>query len=126
MAAAVVGAGSRLRLWLRVPVQPGLRLPVDWSLCSLFIATTVLPLGLLTLWSAWTLGALVSLPVALAEPFFYEARVYHLGLPWQALLERGLRAHPENPFAAFPPLAQLLSLAPLAVGLDRVPAMLHW
>lgn len=150
----LAAGGARLRGVLRLPVRPGLRLPVDLLLGSWVLATTVLLLGLARLWfpallvgaaaalaaggrwrrAGWryelatlaALGALASLPLALAEPFFYDALVYHLGLPWQALLERGLRAHPENLFAAFPPLAQLLSAAPLAVGLDRVPAVLHW
>lgn len=154
MAAAIIGAGSRLRRWLRLPVQPLLRLPLDWSLGSLAIAVGVLLIGLLRLWSVWTLGAVVAvgvlagrwpriryhwvtvvaaaiggvaaIPVALASPFFYDALVYHLGLPWQALLEHGLRAHPEDLFSAFPPLAQLLYAPMLAVGLDRAPALLHW
>jgi hypothetical protein len=71
-------------------------------------------------------GGTVSLPVALAPPFFYDALVYHLGLPWQALLEGGWRGHPENLFSAFPPMAQILALPPLGFGLVRVPAMLHW
>src|SRR4030042_5803707 len=138
----------------RLPVGPRLRLPVDFLLGSWVLAAIVLLLGIAHWWfrgvligatvalaalgrwqrTGWrgdvlalpVLGALLALPVALAEPFFYDALVYHLGLPWQALLEGGLRAHPENLFAAFPPLAQLLSAAPLAVGLDRLPAVLHW
>jgi hypothetical protein len=69
--------------------------------------------------------AVLLLPVALAPPFFYDALVYHLALPWQALLEGRIAAHPENVFAAFPPLAQLIYAGPLAAGLDRVPALLH-
>ena len=154
LAVALAAGGARLRSVFRLPVRPGLRLPVDLLLGSWVLATTVVLLGLARLWfpsllvgaaaalaaggrwrrAGWrcellalpALGALVALPVALAEPFFYDALVYHLGLPWQALLERGLHAHPEDLFAAFPPLAQLLSAAPLAVGLDRVPAVLHW
>jgi hypothetical protein len=83
------------------------RWPVPWTLLVLAV-----PLVLL-------------LPVALAPPFFYDALVYHLGLPWQALLERGWRPHPENLYATMPPLAQSLALPPLAVGWERVPALLH-
>ena len=154
MAAAVLGAGSRLRFWLRVPVQPGLRLPVDWCLGSLFVGVAVLLLGLPRLWSALTLGAvvgggiaagrwrrsgyrwsmavagavggLVAAPVALTAPFFYDALVYHLGLPWQALVEFGLRSHPEDLFSSFPPLAQLLYAPLLALGFEHAPALLHW
>ncbi|OFV79982.1 MAG: hypothetical protein A2Y78_12055 [Acidobacteria bacterium RBG_13_68_16] len=154
LAAALVAVGARFRGLLRLPVGPRLRLPVDFLLGSWVLAVIVLLLGIAHWWfrgvligatvalaalgrwqrTGWrwdvlalpVLGALLALPVALAEPFFYDALVYHLGLPWQALLEGGLRAHPENLFAAFPPLAQLLSAAPLAVGLDRLPAVLHW
>jgi hypothetical protein len=69
---------------------------------------------------------LIALPVALAPPFFYDALVYHLGLPWQALLEGGLRGHSEDLFSTFPPLAQLMAAIPLSLGLDRAPALLHW
>lgn len=66
-----------------------------------------------------------ALPAAAAFPFFYDAWVYHLGLPWQALLEHGFHTHPENLFSTFPPLAQLVALPALAAGLLRVPALLH-
>jgi len=153
MAAALLGAGSRLRRWLRVAVRPTLRLVLDWSFGSLALAAVVLVLGVLQLWSAWTLGAVVAggialgawrrsryrwlalvppalgagvaLPVALAAPFFYDALVYHLGLPWQAIAEHGLRAHAEDVFSAFPPLVQFLYAPLLALGLDRAPAVLH-
>jgi hypothetical protein len=152
--AAILAAGCRLRLWIRVAVEPGLRFPVDWALGSLLIAGTVAVLGVLRLWSPWTLcgvvaaglalarwrrpgyrwsvlvpgalGGVLTFPIALAPPFFYDALVYHLGLPWQGLLEHGLRPHPENVFAAFPPLAQLLYAPALAVGVERAPALLHW
>jgi hypothetical protein len=153
-AAAALAAGCRLRQWLRTPVEPGLRLPVDWSLGSMVLAAAVLVLGVLGLWSPWTLavvvvaalaagrwrrrgyrwsalvpgvvGGALTLPIALAPPFFYDALVYHLGLPWQAILEHGLHAHPEDLFAAFPPLAQLLYAPFLALGVERAPALLHW
>jgi len=149
-----VATGARLRGFLRLPVWPGLRPPVDLLLGSWVVAVVVLLLGIAHWWfpgvlvgatvalaalgrwrgAGWrwdvlalpVLGALVALPVALAAPFFYDALVYHLGLPWQGLLERGVHAHPEDLFAAFPPLAQLLSAVPLALGLERVPAVLHW
>jgi len=150
----LAAGGARLRAVLRLAVRPGVRLPVDLLLGSWVLATAVMLLGLARAWfppvlvavavvvgvagrwrrTGWrwqalslpALGALVALPVALAQPFFYDALVYHLGLPWQALLEHGLRGHPEDLFAAFPPLAQLLSAVPLALALDRVPAVLHW
>jgi hypothetical protein len=153
MAVTLAAGGARLRRWLRLPVRAGLQFPVNLLLGSWALAAVVLLLGLAHLWFPWVLvgaavalalvgrwrpgwrwrgllpplvGALVALPVALADPFFYDALVYHLGLPWQALLEHGLHPHPEDLFAAFPPLAQLLAAPPLALGLDRAPAVLHW
>jgi hypothetical protein len=70
-------------------------------------------------------AGVLALPAAAAFPFFYDAWVYQLGLPWQALMEHGFRAHPENLFSTFPPLAQLVALPELATGLLRVPALLH-
>ena len=153
-AVALAAGGSRLRSVFRLPVRPGLRLSVDLLLGSWGLAVVVLLLGIAHWWSpgvlvgatvalaalgrwrraGWrwdvlalpAIGALLALPLALAEPFFHDALVYHLGLPWQALLEGGLHPHPEDLFAAFPPLAQLLAAVPIGLGLDRVPAVLHW
>jgi hypothetical protein len=154
LAAALAATGARLRALVRVPVWPGLRLPVDFLLGSWALGLAVELLGLARAWlpgvlvataavlaisgrwrgNGWrwsvlglpALGAMVALPVSLAPPFFYDALVYHLGLPWQAVLDHGLRAHPEDVFAAFPPLAQLVSAVPLGLGLERAPAVLHW
>lgn len=154
LAVMLVATGARLRALLRLPVWPDLRLSVDLLVGSWALGVVVLLLGIAHLWfpaslaavtvvlaalgrwrrAGWrwgvvvlpVLGALVALPVALSAPFFYDALVYHLGLPWQGLLEHGVRAHPENLFAAFPPLVQLISAVPLALGLERVPAVLHW
>jgi hypothetical protein len=70
--------------------------------------------------------AAVLLPIALGPPFFYDALVYHLGLPWQALKDGALAAHPEDLFSTFPPLAQLIYAQPVALGSDQVPALLHF
>ncbi len=152
--AILLAAGFRLRTWARLPVAPGARLAVDLAIGSWLAATllllvavagrTSLPalLGVVVVVAAlgrWrrsgrclrplvaaAVGGLLTLPLAVAPPVFYDALVYHLGLPWQAVLEGRLAAHPENLFAAFPPLAQLLALPALAAGLDRVPGLLHW
>jgi hypothetical protein len=154
LAGVAAATGARVRRLLRVPVQPGVRLPVDFVAGSWALACALLLLGLLHAWRPWLVasvplafaavarwrgnrwrwasllgpafGAAVALPLAVASPFFYDALVYHLGLPWQALLEGGLRAHPEDLFSAFPPLAQLLAGVPLALGVSRVPALFHW
>ena len=72
------------------------------------------------------LPAAVLLPIALGPPFFYDALVYHLGLPWQMLKDGAIVAHPENLFSTFPPLAQLVYAEPMALGSDQVPALLHF
>jgi hypothetical protein len=151
--AALLATGARLRRLARLPAAPGLRLAIDFVLGSWGLACAALGLGLagafrpaplLLLAGAiaaagrWTgqgwrwrpflgpaLAAIVFLPVALAPPFFYDALVYHLALPWQALLEGRIVAHPESFYASFPPLSQLVAAGPLAAGLDRVPALLH-
>ena len=152
-AAALIALGARLRRLARFALSPGLQIPVDLVLGAWALGIAVLAVGLVGLlrpwvmvviavavsaagrWGAWRsvrsaapalIGGAVTLPVAVAPPFFYDALVYHLGLPWQALLEGGFRAHPESVFAAFPPLAQLIYSVPLAAGAERVPAMLHW
>lgn len=152
--AILLASGARVRAIVAVPVRPALRVPVDFLLGSWLFAALALALGLVHAWTWATLAALVLfvaatgrarragwrwgpvlppvlaglivLPVALAPPFFYDALVYHLGLPWQALREGGLAAHPEDLFAAFPPLAQLLFSPLVSLGLDRAPAVLHW
>ena len=151
--AALTAAGTRLRRLLGVPLPPGLRWPVDLSLGAAVLSLGVLALGLAGaldrralavlllavvaagrwrpfprphLAAAPALGGLAALVVAARPPFFYDALVYHLALPWQALLEGGFAAHRESLFAAFPPLAQCLYAPPLAFGLDRAPALLHW
>ncbi len=151
--AALLAGGARLRRLARLPAAPGLRLTIDFVLGSWALACAALGFGLAGAFRAGVLlllaggfaaggrwrgqgwrwrpllgpaaAALVFLPVALAPPFFYDALVYHLALPWQALLEGRLAAHPENFYASFPPLSQFIAAGPLAAGLDRVPALLH-
>ncbi|HVN76957.1 MAG TPA: hypothetical protein VMT19_11605 [Thermoanaerobaculaceae bacterium] len=154
LALTLLASGARVRRALKVPTWPSLRLPLDFLAGSWLFATVSLALGLFHLWgvasligAAVCLGALgrfrrtgwrwgpalpsaiaglVVVPVAVVTPFFYDALVYHLGLPWQALQEGGLSAHPEDLFAAFPPVAQLVDAPLVAAGLDRSPALLHW
>ncbi len=149
----LAAVGSRARRAAHLPCGRGLRLPVDFLLGGWVIAVCFLLCGLagafrpaplllvaaaLAVAGRWrargwdrrsagvmALPAFVLLPVALAPPFFHDALVYHLALPWQALMEGRLAAHPENLFASFPPLAQLIAAGPLASGLERVPALLH-
>jgi hypothetical protein len=149
----LAAVGARARRAARLACGRALRLPIDFLLGGWVLAVCYLLCGLagafrpaplllvaggLAVAGRWraqgwerrtirvmAIPGLVLLPVALAPPFFHDALVYHLALPWQALLEGRLAAHPENLFAAFPPLAQLLAAGPLASGLERVPALLH-
>jgi len=153
LATVLWASGARVRRLARLPAPPSLAPVVEFLTGSLVVATAVLALGLLgRLTGVWLAGLVVAaaatgryrgisgaarrmawplaasaplLAVALAPPFFYDSWVYHLGLPWQALLEGGLRPHPEMLFSSFPPLARLLYTLPLAAGADRAPALLH-
>lgn len=153
IAVVLAGSGARLRRVLRLPAAPAVRLPVELALGSWLVALALLGLGIAGMLrpvpvlavlgvlgvlgryrrprrpsgpaTLALLGALAALPVALARPFFYDALVYHLGLPWQALRDGRLAAQPESVFGAFPPLAQLVYAVPLVIGLERVPALLH-
>ncbi len=152
LVAVMVADGGRIRRLVRLPLPPALRFPVDFLVGAWLLAGIVLLLGGAGALQRWTLGGVVLLlavagrwrrfprpvgalaplagtalllPLALAPPFFYDALVYHLALPWQMLQEGAVHAHGEDLFSTFPPLAQLLAVPPLAFGLDRVPALLH-
>lgn len=154
MAAVLIAAGARLATISRLPLGGELRLAVHFLLGAGALTLLLTAAGLAGVlnrevavgvvgglalggrwrrwrWPSWPLllalapPVLLLLPVALAPPFFYDALVYHLGLPWQALLEGGWRPHPENFYSTLPPLAQCVALPALAVGLERVPALLH-
>lgn len=71
------------------------------------------------------IAALPNALIALGPPHFYDSMVYHLGLPWQALQEGAVSAHPEDLFSTFPPLTQLINAPLLAIHAWRAPAMIH-
>ena len=149
----LMAAGARLRSLLRVPLPADLKAPCDFltgcwmygmlalvaGLAGLFRAPVLLGLAaVLAAVGRWQrpgwglrsllpplLACLVLIPIALAWPFFYDALVYHLALPWQWLVEGRIAAHGEDLFSSFPPLTQLVYAAPMAVGFDRAAALLH-
>ncbi len=153
LGATLLALGERLRQVLRLPVPPGLRPAACFLLGSLALGSAALgaglvgafrPVPLLALaalsaasgrWRALPAlarrlvvpmaAALPLLPIALAPPFFYDAWVYHLGLPWQALQDHEILAHPGNLFSAFPPLAQMIYAIPLAAGSPRAAGWIH-
>lgn len=150
---ALMAAGARARRLARLPVTSDLKAPIDFLFGCWLFGMAALLLGLAGLFRGpillglvlalaaagrwkrpgWRLRGLVApllgcsalLPLALARPFFYDALVYHLGLPWQSLQEGRIASHPEDLFSTFPPLAQLLFAAPLAAGAGRSAALLH-
>ena len=154
MVAILTASGARVRRWFRLPIGPADRWATDLvigaGLCSLWILALGL-VGLLQMpivvagvavqaaigrWRGnrrpvrpLVIAAVAGLPnlfIAVGPPHFYDAMVYHLGLPWQALLEGGWTAHPEDLFSAFPPLAQMTAVPALALDLFRVPGLVHW
>ena len=149
----LAAVGARARRVARLPIAPDLRLPVDFLLGSFALSSAYVIAGMLGAFRPGALlplacilavvgryrglarqarrlapfaaATLILLPVAAAPPFFHDALVYHLGLPWQALQEGRLASHPEDLFSSFPPLFQMMAAGPLAAGLERLPALLH-
>lgn len=94
---------------MRVPLFPGLKLPFDFMLGAGAVSFLLLLLGLCGLYRPWVfvllgllllvlgswrkngwqwgnlfpaaISSLLLVPLALAQPFFYDALVYHLALP---------------------------------------------
>jgi len=69
---------------------------------------------------------LVAAPIYLAPPFFYDALVYHLGMPWSWLENGGMAPVAHNLFSHFPLAASVVFLAPVRLGLPGAAAGLHW
>lgn len=150
----LTASGERVRGWLRFPVSPLSRPAVNLMLGGGILGFWVLLLGLAGGLGTWPLvaglmiqaafgcwsrprrpptylltAAVAGLPnllIAAGPPHFFDAMVYHLGLPWQALMEGAWAPHPENLFASFPPLSQLISAPLLSLEMLRAPALLHW
>lgn len=72
--------------------------------------------------SALILGA----PLWLAPPHFYDALVYHLGLPWSWLANRSFAPVDHNLFSHFPLAASTVFLLPVAAKAPEAAAGLHW
>jgi len=77
---------------------------------------------------AAVLGLLVvaGAPIYLAPPFFYDALVYHLGMPWSWLQNGSMAPIPHNLFSHFPLAASVVFLGPVGLGLSQAAAGLHW
>jgi hypothetical protein len=65
-------------------------------------------------------------PLWLAPPQFYDALVYHLGLPWSWLANGSFAPTADNLFSHFPLAASTVYLLPVAAGVPEAAAGLHW
>ncbi len=77
----------------------------------------------------WLLGSaalLTGAPLVLCPPVFYDALVYHLGLPWSWLVNGSFDPVPHNVFSHFPIAGQAVFLIPVGWGLPEAAAGLHW
>ncbi|NOZ95132.1 MAG: hypothetical protein GXP47_10400 [Acidobacteria bacterium] len=62
----------------------------------------------------------------MAPPYFYDALVYHLGLPWTWLVNGSFAPIPHNLFSHFPLAGATVYLLPVSLGLPGAAAGLHW
>jgi hypothetical protein len=77
--------------------------------------------------ATWGAAALaVGAPLWLVTPNFYDALVYHLGLPWSWLVNGSFAPTQHNIFSHFPLAASTVYLLPVAAGTPEAAAGLHW
>ncbi len=77
----------------------------------------------------WLLGGaavLAGAPLYLCPPVFYDALVYHLGLPWSWLINASFDPIEHHVFSHFPVAGQAVFLIPVGWGLPEAAAGLHW
>lgn len=77
----------------------------------------------------WLLGGaavLAGAPLYLCPPVFYDALVYHLGLPWSWLINASFDPIEHHVFSHFPIAGQAVFLIPVGWGLPEAAAGLHW
>lgn len=65
-------------------------------------------------------------PLWLAPPFFYDALVYHLGMPWSWLVNGSFATVPHHLFSHFPVAASSVFLLPVAWHVPEAAGALHW
>ncbi|HHQ49107.1 MAG TPA: hypothetical protein ENK19_09545 [Acidobacteria bacterium] len=71
-------------------------------------------------------AALAGAPFFLTPPYFYDALVYHLGLPWSWLINGSFAPIAHNVFSHFPLAGSTVYLLPVFFGLPGAAAGLHW
>jgi hypothetical protein len=77
----------------------------------------------------WLVGGaavLAGAPLYLCPPVFYDALVYHLGLPWSWLVNGSFDPIEHHVFSHFPIAGQSVFLIPVSWGLPEAAAGLHW
>jgi hypothetical protein len=77
----------------------------------------------------WLLGGaavLAGAPLYLCPPVFYDALVYHLGLPWSWLINASFDPIEHHVFSHFPIAGQAVFLIPVGWGLPEAAAGVHW
>jgi hypothetical protein len=77
----------------------------------------------------WVVGGaavIAGAPLILCPPVFYDALVYHLGLPWTWLINDSFDPIRHHVFSHFPIAAQAVFLLPVGWGLPEAAAGLHW
>lgn len=76
--------------------------------------------------SAYGMAGLSGAFLWLAPPYFYDALVYHLGLPWSWLVNGSFSTVPHQLFSHFPLAGETVFLLPVALGVPEAAAGLHW
>ena len=77
-------------------------------------------------WLAGGAAVLAGAPLYLCPPVFYDALVYHLGLPWSWLINASFDPIEHHVFSHFPVAGQAVFLIPVGWGLPEAAAGLHW
>jgi hypothetical protein len=75
---------------------------------------------------AFTVALLAGSALWLLPPYFYDALVYHLGLPWSWLINGTFSTIPHNVFSHFPLAGPTVYLLPVELGVPEAAAGLHW
>jgi hypothetical protein len=77
----------------------------------------------------WLVGGAaiaVGAPLILCPPHFYDALVYHIGMPWTWLINHDFSPLAHHMFSHFPIAAQVIYLIPVSWGIPEAAAGLHW
>lgn len=145
MAIGILGLGDRLggrrlgdqlvrgwmALWWVVAlagqlVSPRVAVVVGFAVVAAGLVGLALGGRLRTTALAGVAAVAVGAPLWLLPPVFYDALVYHLGLPWSWLVNGTFAPQAHDLFSRFPLAASTVYLLPVAVGQPEVAAALHW